>query len=98
MPISNLQAFGGARMTPVHVIRRGEGRMKRLVCAAAAATTISLAVVASAAAGDANGLHNRFAHADVRESPAAQQALAQRAAALSASPSAAAVALKDSLD
>ena len=72
--------------------------MKRLVWAAVTAMTISLAVVASAAAGDANGLHNRFAHADVRESPAAQLALAQRAAALSATPSAAADALKDSLD
>jgi extracellular elastinolytic metalloproteinase len=72
--------------------------MKRLVSAATAAMTISLAVVASAAAGDANGLHNRFAHADVRESPAAQLVLAQRAAALSATPSAAADALKSSLD
>ena len=72
--------------------------MKRLVCAAMAAVTISLAAVASAAAGDAKGLHDRFAHADVRAIPAAQQTLAQRAAALSASPPAAADALKDSLD
>ena len=72
--------------------------MRRIVWAATVAMTVSLAAVASAAAGDANGLHNRFAHADVRESPAAQQTLAQRAAALSANPSAAAGALKDSLD
>lgn len=72
--------------------------MRRLVYVALAAVTISLAVAASAAAGDANGLHNRFAHEDVRESPAAQQVLAKRAAALSANPSAAAGALKDSLD
>ena len=70
--------------------------MRRLVYVALAAVTISLAVAASAAAGDANGLHNRFAHEDVRESPAAQQVLAKRAAALSANPSAAAGALKDS--
>ena len=72
--------------------------MKRLVCAALAAVTVSLGAVASAAAGDAKGMHDRFAHADVRALPAAQQTLAQRATALSASPSAAADALKDSLD
>jgi len=72
--------------------------MRRLVYAATVAMTVWLAVAAAAAAGDANGLHNRFAHADVRESPSAHQALAQRAAALSANPPAAAGALKDSLD
>ena len=71
--------------------------MQRFARAILAAGVVALLTVASAAAGDANGKHDRLANADVRSAPAAEQTLHARAADLSVNPSAAADALKDSL-
>ena len=71
--------------------------MQRFARALLATGVVALLTVASAAAGDANGKHDRLANADVRSAPAAEQALHARAADLSANPSAAADALKNSL-